>query len=54
MLRVVSQFGAGPIVGLNVLGRRIVVLDRAEDVKQLFWTRNSIYSNRLNVPMLHE
>ncbi|KAH7096828.1 cytochrome P450 [Auriculariales sp. MPI-PUGE-AT-0066] len=42
----------GPVIGLNVMGTYIVVLDRAEDVKQLFAIRNTIYSNKPRMTMV--
>ena len=33
-------------------GQTIIILDNAEDVKQLFWTRSSNYSNRMSVYMV--
>lgn len=43
---------AGPMIRLDVLGQTIIILDNAEDVKQLFWTRSSNYSNRMSMYMV--
>ena len=40
------------MVRLDVPGQTIIILDNAEDVKQLFWTRSSNYSNRMSVYMV--
>ena len=42
----------GPIIGLNVLSKTLVIVDTAEDAKQLFWTRNANYSNRVSMTMV--
>ncbi|KAH7099893.1 cytochrome P450 [Auriculariales sp. MPI-PUGE-AT-0066] len=43
----------GDIVGVRMPGMSIVFLDDEQDVKALFASRSSNYSNRLSMPMLH-
>lgn len=43
----------GPIVSVNVLGLRVVVVNSGELCRELFESRASLYSNRPNAPMLN-
>ncbi|RDB17769.1 hypothetical protein Hypma_001110 [Hypsizygus marmoreus] len=44
----------GPIVYLEVLGRPLVVLNSADAILDLFHKRSPNYSDRTNLPMLHD